>query len=75
MRLLYMENAIKYMEIARALILANCFVNQQVIGCGYQEELENEIKKNCPDNFKKEIRIPEFFMNIVKSKVSNKCTN
>ena len=28
-----------------------------------------EVEKNCPEVFKKELRVPEFYMNIIKSKI------
>ena len=53
------------------MVLANCFVNKNTIGSGYEPELEREIEEHCPDMFKNALRIPEFYMNIVKSKVSS----
>lgn len=66
-----MEHALKTVELSKAVVLANCFVNKNTIGSGYEPELEKEIEEYCPDMFKNGLRIPEFYMNIVKSKVSN----
>jgi hypothetical protein len=49
-------------------MLANCFVNSNILKCNYNKVLNKEIEKNCPDIFKHELRIPEFYLNIVKSK-------
>ena len=35
----------------------------------YSKELMEEVEKNCPEVFKKELRVPEFYMNIIKSKI------
>ena len=66
-----MEHALKTHDLTRAVVLANCFVNKHTIKCGYAPVLEKEIEKNCPEMFKNELRIPEFYMNIVKTKVSD----
>jgi hypothetical protein len=65
-----MEHALKTVELSKAVVLANCFVNKNTIGSGYEPELEREIEEHCPDMFKNGLRIPEFYMNIIKSKVS-----
>mgnify|MGYP003341220882 CR=1 FL=1 len=36
--------------------------------CGYGEVLNNEVEKYCPDMFRNELRVPDFYLNIVKSK-------
>ena len=51
-------------------MLANCFLNMYTLKCGYCKELVDEIDKNCPDMFRKELRVPEFYMNIIKSKIT-----
>ena len=66
-----MEHALKTVELSKAVVLANCFVNKNTIGSGDEPELEREIEEHCPDMFKNGLRIPEFYMNIVKSKVTN----
>ena len=38
--------------------------------CGYEEILNKEVEKNCPSIFKKELRVPEFYLDIVKSKIT-----
>jgi len=40
------------------------------IKCNYSKDLINEIEKNCPDMFKHELRIPEFYINIIKNKTT-----
>jgi hypothetical protein len=44
--------------------------------CGYSEVLNKEVEKNCPNMFRNELRVPDFYLNIVKSKLNkNKTTN
>jgi hypothetical protein len=43
--------------------------------CNYSKVLTNEIEKNCPDFFKKELRVPEFYLNMIKSKIDKKIIN
>ena len=50
-------------------MLSNCFLNRYSIKSKYDYNLECEIDKYCPVLFKNEIRVPEFYMNIIKSKV------
>ena len=64
-----MEHALKTNELTRALVLANCFVNKYTLQCGYAKELECEIEKNCPKMFKNEIRVPNFYIDIIKDKI------
>ena len=66
-----MEHALKTHDLARAVLLANCFVNKHTIQSGYAPELEKEIESNCPVMFKNGLRIPEFYMNIIKTKVDS----
>jgi hypothetical protein len=66
-----MEHALKTHDLTRAVVLANCFVNKHTIQSGYAPELEKEIESNCPDMFKNGLRIPEFYMNIIKTKVDS----
>lgn len=66
-----MEHALKTNDLKRAVVLANCFVNKHTIQSGYEPELEKEIEMNCPDMFKDGLRIPEFYMNIIKTKVDS----
>ncbi len=35
----------------------------------YTQELEIDIEKSCPSIFKNELRVPNFYLNIVKSKL------
>ena len=70
MRILYLDNALKNNNnLYKAICLANCFVNKYAINCRYPGVLENEIEKNCPEIFKKELRVPEFYIKIIKSYV------
>ena len=69
-RLIYIENAVKKNGLSRAVVLANCFLNMYTLKSGYCKELVDEINKNCPVMFKKELRVPEFYMNIIKSKIT-----
>lgn len=70
-RLIYIEHALKTHDLTRAVVLANCFVNKHTIQSGYAPELEKEIESNCPEMFKNGLRIPEFYMNIIKTKVDS----
>lgn len=36
----------------------------------YSDILNKEVEKNCPEMFRHELRIPDFYINIVKSKIS-----
>ena len=38
--------------------------------CGYDEVFNKEIEKHSPEMFKNELRVPDFYLNIVKSKIS-----
>jgi hypothetical protein len=66
-----MEHVLKTKELSRAVVLANCFVNKHTMKSVYGPELENEIEKNCPDMFKNGLRVPEFYMDIIKQKIKN----
>lgn len=66
-----MEHALKTHDLTRALILANCFVNKHTIQSVYELELEKEIQSNCPAMFKNGLRIPEFYINIIKTKIDS----
>ena len=70
MRILYIENALKNHDIRKAVCLANCFVNKYAINCKYPGVLEKEIEKNCPTIFKNELRVPDFYLKIIKSYIS-----
>lgn len=59
------------MGLSRAITLSNCFINIYTIKCKYSDELVKEIEKNCPTMFKNELRIPDFYLNIIKGKVDN----
>ena len=37
--------------------------------CGYGEVLNKEVEKYCPDMFRSELRVPDFYLDIVKSKI------
>ena len=69
-RFIYIEHAIKKVGLSRAVLLANCFLNMYTLKCGYEEILNKEVEKNCPSIFKKELRVPEFYLDIVKSKIT-----
>lgn len=58
------------MELSYAVLLSNCFLNIHTLKCGYNEVLNKEIEKYCPDIFKKELRIPDFYLNTVKLKIN-----
>lgn len=68
---MYIENAQKKIGFNRALVLANCFLNMHVISSNYNNELLKEIDKYCPDIFKRELRVPEFYMDTIKNKLRN----
>ena len=42
-----------------------------MLKCGYGEILNKEVEKNCPNIFKKELRVPDFYESIVKLKLKN----
>lgn len=60
----------KKQGLKRAEILANCFLNMYTLKSGYCKELVNEIDNNCPDMFRKELRVPDFYLNVIKSKIT-----
>jgi len=66
-----MEHALKTVGLSKAVVLACCYINKNIIGSVYEPGLEREIEEHCPDMFKNGLRIPDFYMNIVKLKVSN----
>ena len=66
---MYIENAHKKLEFNRALVLANCFLNMHTIKSKYDKNLLEEIEEYCPEIFKKALRVPQFYMDTVKSKV------
>lgn len=69
-RFLYIDFAIKKVGLQEAVVLANCFLNMYTIKSVYSEELNKKIVNNCPEIFKKELRVPDFYINIVKSKIN-----
>ena len=66
---MYIENANKKLEFNRAFVLASCFLNMHTINSKYDEKLLKEIDEYCPEIFKKALRVPQFYMDAVKSKV------
>ena len=68
-RFIYIEHAIKKVGLSRAILLANCFINMYTIKCGYGDFLNKEVEKYCPEIFKKELKIPDFYLNTVKLKL------
>ena len=68
-RLIYIENAKKYIGLNRAYVLANCFLNMHSMKSVYNNILLKEIDKYCPDIFKTVLRVPDFYMKSVKSRV------
>jgi len=69
-RFLYIEHAIKKVGLSRAVVLANCFLNMYTLKCSYGEILNKEVEKYCPDMFRSELRVPNFYLDTVKSKIS-----
>lgn len=69
MRFIYIEHAIKKVGLSRAVVLANCFLNMYTLKCGYGEVLNKEVEKYCPDMFRNELRVPDFYLTVVKSKI------
>jgi len=55
--------------LSRAVVLANCFLNMYTLKCGYSEVLNKEVEKYCPNIFRNELRVPDFYLTIVKSKI------
>lgn len=51
-------------------MLANCFLNMYTLKSGYGEVLNKEVEKYCPDMFRSELRVPNFYLDTVKSKIS-----
>jgi hypothetical protein len=68
-RFIYIEHAIKNVGLSRAVVLANCFLNMYTLKCGYGEVLNKEVEKYCPDMFRSELRVPDFYLTVVKSKI------
>lgn len=66
---MYLEHALKYNNLNRAIVLSNCFMNRMTIGSGYKSDVEKDVDKYCPNVFNNGIRIPEFYLNIIKSKI------
>lgn len=62
MRLIYLEHALKTNDIKKSILLANCFVNINVLKCEYNNELIKSVNENCPNIFKNELRVPEFYI-------------
>ena len=50
--------------------MANSYLNMHTLKCGYDEVFNKEIEKHSPEMFKNELRVPDFYLNIVKSKIS-----
>lgn len=36
---------------------------------GYGEVLNKEVEKYCPDMFRSELRVPDFYLSVVKLKI------
>lgn len=66
---MYIEHSQKNIGVDRAFVLANCFLNIHIIKSKYNEELLREIYKYCPDILKKELRVPNFYINTIKNKL------
>ena len=56
--------------MSKAVVLANCFINMYTLKCKYSNELMHEIEINCPDMFKSELRVPEFYLNLIQNKIN-----
>ena len=69
-RLIYIEHAIKNNTIEKSVKLANCFVNMYTINSVYNENTKKEIIENCPTLFKNGIRIPDYYMILVKELIN-----
>ena len=69
MRFIYIEHAIKKVGLSHAVVLANCFLNMYTLKCGYGEVLNKKVEKYCPDMFRSELRVPDFYLTVVKSKI------
>ena len=67
---MYIENAIKYIDFSYAFVLANCFINMYSLKCRYNDTITKDVEKYCPNAFKKELRVPDFYLNIVESKIN-----
>lgn len=52
-------------------MLANCFLNMYTIKCKYSQYLEDLIYNNTPEIFKIEIKVPDYYLNVVRSKMKN----
>ena len=72
-RFIYIESASKKVGLSRAVVLSNCFLNMYTLKCSYGDVLNKEVEKYCPEMFSSEIRVPDFYINIVKLKI-NKIT-
>ena len=68
-RFLYIENAYKKIGMKNANILANCFLNTNILKTVYNQKLQNKIEEHIPDIFKYELCVPEDYLNIIKYKL------
>lgn len=69
---MYLEHAIKNNSLEKAIKLSNCFVNMYTINSVYNENIKKDIIENCPMVFKNGIRIPDYYMILVKKIVNSK---
>jgi hypothetical protein len=66
---MYIEHAQKILGFNRSFVLANCFLNINTFRSSYSKELIYEINKYCPSILQKKLQVPDFYLNLIKSKV------
>lgn len=59
------------MKIKQAVCLANCFVNSYWLKTVYSDDIKKKIQNNLPNSFKKEIKLPTFYTDIILKKFNN----
>jgi len=67
---MYIEHALKKNNLEVSVKLANCFVNIHTISSVYSSDVQKEIDKNCPLCFKNGIRIPDFYIILIKKLIN-----
>ena len=67
-KILYMENAINYIDYDKSLVLANCFANIIILKSVYSNETINNVNKYIPVYFKNSTKITDELKNYVKNK-------
>ena len=67
---MYIEHAVKNNTLEKSIKLANCFVNMHTMNSVYNENTKKDIIENCPVIFKNGLRIPDYYMILVKNLIN-----